>query len=206
MHKYKLAVFVSGSGSNLQAIIDAIEVDYIDNAEIALVVASKENIYALERAKQAKIPTVVYEKVNFSSLNDMFEHIIAELQKHEIDYIILAGYLLILSKNIVEKYKNKIINIHPSLIPKYCGDGFYGMRVHSAVIEAKEKQSGATVHFVDEGTDTGEIILQDYVEVYNNDTPEILAKRVLELEHKLLPRAIKKILIKRGVNEKKSID
>ena len=203
--KHKLAVFVSGGGTDLQCIIDSINSNYIDNAEIALVIGSKNGIYALERAKKEKISTKVFDKNDFKDLNEMFEKIIIELKKEEIEYIILAGYLLILCPNIIEKYRNRIINIHPSLIPKYCGDGFYGMKVHKAVIEAKEKESGATVHFVDEGTDTGKIILQESIQVSANDTPEILQRRVLELEHKLLPKAIKKIL-NGEKNEKESID
>lgn len=194
MLKYKIAVFVSGGGTDLQSIIDAINSGFINNAEIALVVGSKNGIYALERAEKAGIPYKVYQKSDYISLYEMFDKVIEELHQREIDYIILAGYLLILSKNIIEKYRNRIINIHPSLIPKYCGDGYYGMKVHKAVIEGKEKESGATVHFVDEGTDTGEIIMQENVPVFDNDTAESLAKRVLELEHTLLPKAIKKLL------------
>lgn len=197
MLKYKLAIFVSGSGSNLQSIIDAIDNKYIDNAEIALIIASKEGIYALDRAKKANIKSVVYNKNNYSRLDKMFDAMIMELVNAKIDYIVLAGYLSILSSNIIKKFPNQIINIHPSLIPKYCGDGFYGMRVHQAVIDNKENESGATVHYVNEGIDTGEIILQEKVPVHKEDTAEDLAKRVLELEHKLLPKAIKKILIRR---------
>jgi phosphoribosylglycinamide formyltransferase-1 len=200
-----IAVFVSGSGTNLQAIIDSIKLGQIKNARISLVVASKEGIYALERAKRENIPALIYKKANYPSLDKMFEEITIELEKRQIDLIVLAGYLLILTPNIVKRYRNRIINIHPSLIPKYSGDGFYGMKVHKAVIENKEEYSGATVHFVDEGTDTGEIILQERVKVYENDTPETLAERVLELEHKLYAKAINKI-INGDENEKKSID
>ena len=200
-----IAVFVSGSGTNLQAIIDSIKLGQIKNARISLVVASKEGIYALERAKRENIPALIYKKANYPSLDKMFEEITIELEKRQIDLIVLAGYLLILTPNIVKRYRNRIINIHPSLIPKYSGDGFYGMKVHKAVIENKEEYSGATVHFVDEGTDTGEIILQERVKVYENDTPETLAERVLELEHKLYDKAINKI-INGDENEKKSID
>lgn len=187
----KLAVFVSGSGSNLQSLIDAQNSGYIDNAKIKLVIASKPDIFALERAKKENIEALVFEKNKFENIDVMFLEIIKELKQRQIDYIVLAGYLTILPKIIITEYESKIINIHPSLIPAYCGDGFYGMRIHNAVIEAKEKRSGATVHFVDEGVDTGNIIMQEEVEVYENDTPETLQKRVLELEHKLLPKAIK---------------
>jgi phosphoribosylglycinamide formyltransferase-1 len=189
----------------LLAIIDSINLGHIKNARISLVVASKEGIYALERAKRENIPALIYKKANYPSLDKMFEEITIELEKRQIDLIVLAGYLLILTPNIVKRYRNRIINIHPSLIPKYSGDGFYGMKVHKAVIENKEEYSGATVHFVDEGTDTGEIILQERVKVYENDTPETLAERVLELEHKLYAKAINKI-INGDENEKKSID
>ncbi len=202
MLKYRLAVFVSGSGTDLQSIIDAVESEYIENAEISLVVGSKEGIFALERAKSANIPTTVYKKDDYNSLSDMFEAVICRLEHERIDYIVLAGYLLILTPNIVSKFRNRIINIHPSLIPNYCGDGFYGMRVHKAVIAAGEKFSGATVHFVDEGTDTGDIILQEKVPVLDNDTADTLAQRVLKLEHSLLPKAIKKLLTEKKMKKR----
>lgn len=188
-----IAVFVSGSGSNLQSIIDAVSVGEIV-ARIALVVGSKADIYALERAKKADIPTVVFDKKQFSSDNLMFDMLLLELKKHKIDLIVLAGYLSILPKKFVESYVKRIINIHPSLIPKYCGKDFYGMKVHQAVIEGKEKFSGATVHFVDEGTDTGEIILQEKVAVKSDDTPQSLQQRVLGVEHQLLPKAINTVI------------
>lgn len=188
-----IAVFVSGSGSNLQSIIDAVSVGEIV-ARIALVVGSKADIYALERAKKADIPTVVFDKKQFSSDNLMFDMLLLELKKHQIDLIVLAGYLSILPKKFVESYVKRIINIHPSLIPKYCGKDFYGMKVHQAVIESKEKFSGATVHFVDEGTDTGEIILQEKVAVKSDDTPQSLQQRVLGVEHQLLPKAINTVI------------
>lgn len=194
MLKYKLAVFVSGGGTDLQSIIDAADSGYIENAEISLVVGSKEGIFALERAKSANIPTTVYKKEDYNSLFDMFEAVIYHLKQEGIDYIVLAGYLVILTPNIISQFRNKIINIHPSLIPKYCGDGFYGMRVHQAVVDAGEEFSGATVHFVDEGTDTGGIIMQEKIALKEGDTAETLASRVLELEHNLLPKAIKKLL------------
>ncbi len=196
-----LAVFVSGSGSDLQSLIDAIEKKEL-NAKIALVVASKPDIYAIERAKLNNIPSVVFQKADFASAEFMYEILAGTLEFYNIDLIVLAGYLKILTKNFVNIYKNRIINIHPSLIPKYCGNGFYGMKVHEAVINSKEKASGATVHFVDEGTDTGKIILQETVPVFAEDTPQTLQKRVLELEHSLLPRAVK-IVINDIIKEKK---
>ena len=189
----KLAVFVSGSGSDLQSIIDSATSGQLP-AEIAVVVASKDGIFALERARKHGIPSVVYCKNDFNSAEEMYDALTDELVSRGIDFIVLAGYLTILTPNIVRAFERRIINIHPSLIPKYCGDGFYGMRVHEAVIKNGEKESGATVHFVDEGTDTGEIIMQESVPVLETDTAETLQKRVLTLEHSLLPRAIKKII------------
>ena len=186
-----LAVFVSGSGSNLQSLIDATNTGYIDNAQVKLVIASKCEIYAIERAKKANIEYLVFDKNNYDRLDNMFDEIITVLSEKNIDYIVLAGYLTILPQNIIKEYGGRIINIHPSLIPNFCGDGYYGMRVHRAVIEQKVKKTGATVHFVDEGVDTGEIILQEEIDVLENDTPESLQKRVLALEHTLLPKAIK---------------
>jgi len=195
----RLAVFVSGSGSNLQALIDAIQDGSIKNGVIKLVIASSPNAYALERAKQAGIDTLVFEKSTYPSLFDMFEEIIKVLQEKSIDYIVLAGYLTILTPNIIAAYRNKIINIHPSLIPSHCGNGFYGLKVHQAVIAAREKVTGATVHFVDEGTDTGAIIMQQQVQVMEDDTAERLQARVLLTEHQLLPKAINHIINRRKV-------
>ncbi len=189
----RLAVFVSGSGSDLQSLIDAVNNRELD-AEIALVVASKPNIYALERANKANIQSAVFNKSDFSSAEEMYEILAGTLEFYGIDFIVLAGYLSILTKNFVDLFKKRIINIHPSLIPKFCGNGFYGMKVHEAVIASGEKVSGATVHYVDEGTDTGEIILQETVPVYPNDTPQTLQKRVLEKEHSLLPRAVQMVI------------
>lgn len=188
----RLAIFVSGSGSDLQSIIDAVNEKRL-KAEIALVLGSKEGIFALERAKNAGIETVVFAKKNYVSAEAMYEEVIPFLKERKIDYIILAGYLTILTKNIVKAYEKRIINIHPSLIPAYCGDGFYGMKVHEAVIKNREKISGATVHYVDEGTDTGEIIAQVKVPVKEEDTPGDLAARVLEAEHILLPETLIKL-------------
>ena len=189
----KIAVFVSGSGTNLQNIIDAIEKKEI-NAKIALVVASKQGIFAIERAKNANIPVSIYDKGNYENLSLMYADLIDELKEKEVEYIVLAGYLTILTPNIINAYRQKIINIHPSLLPKFGGKGYYGLKVHKAVIEAKEEVSGATVHFVDEEIDTGDIIAQVKVPVYEYDTPEILQARVLKEEHKLYIKALKKVL------------
>lgn len=187
-----IAVFVSGGGTDMQSVIDA-ETSGKLNAKVALVIASKDGIFALERAKTYNIPYRVFSKKDYISLEAMYAEILEVLAEFKIDFIVLAGYLNILTPNIVEAYKKRIINIHPSLIPKYCGMGFYGMKVHEAVIENKEKISGATVHYVDEGADTGEIIAQKTVEVLDTDNAETLAKRVLEAEHKLLPETLIKL-------------
>lgn len=187
-----IAVFVSGGGSDLQSIIDAIGAGQL-NAKIALVVSSNPDAYAIERAKKFGIPCEVRRKADFYSPEEMFENIMGLLRGRSVEYIVLAGYLSILTPNIISAYKRKIINIHPSLIPKFCGDGMYGMRVHRAVIQSGEKVSGATVHFVDEGTDTGPIIAQEIVPVLPDDTPETLQARVLELEHRLLPQTLAKL-------------
>lgn len=189
----KLAVFVSGSGSDMQSVIDSIKSGAL-KAQIVLVIASREGIYAIERAKAENIPYAVYNKKEYADISVMYERIIQELKAVQTEYILLAGYLNILTKNIVDAYPKRIINIHPSLIPKYCGMGYYGMKVHEAVIMNREKISGATVHFVDEGADTGEIIAQETVPVYPTDTPETLRERVLELEHRLLPKTLIKLL------------
>lgn len=190
--KKRIAVFASGGGTDLQSVIDAVRQGEIE-AEIAVVIGSKAGIYALERARLAGIETAVFDKRDFEDLDAMYEALIVFLQKRGVDLIVLAGYLTILTPNIVRAFERKIINIHPSLIPKYCGIGFYGMRVHEAVIAGGETESGCTVHYVDEGADTGAIIAQTKVPVYPDDTPETLQKRVLEAEHRLLPQTVKRI-------------
>lgn len=186
-----IAVMVSGGGTDLQSVIDNIENGYIDNARIVLVISSKSDAYALERAKKHGINSIYIGKGNYEDQGKRTEAVIKALRAVKADLVVLAGYMSVLDSTIIEAFRNKIINIHPSLIPKYCGKGFYGSRVHEAVIAGKEKESGATVHFVDEGVDTGEIILQESVPVLSDDTPETLASRVLELEHRLLPEAVK---------------
>ena len=188
----KLCVFASGSGTDFQSVIDGVNNGKIDG-KIVLLVASRPDIYAIERAKQNGIETVVYRKRDYENAEKMYDVIIPVLKEKGVDLIILAGYLIVLTPNIVTAFRNKIINIHPSLIPKYCGDGYYGMRVHEAVIAAGETESGATVHFVDEGTDTGKIIEQRKVKVFPNDTPETLQKRVLDVEHELLPDVVARL-------------
>ena len=180
--KTKVAVLVTGGGTNLQAIIDKVQSGELPQVELVKVISSKEGAFALERAAKAGIPTAV-AKEQADVLN--------ELKACGTELIVLAGYMKVLSEEIIKEYRNRIINIHPSLIPKYCGKGFYGIRVHNAVIAGGETESGATVHYVDEGVDTGEIILQRKVPVEPGDTPEELAARVLKVEHVILAEGLK---------------
>ncbi len=184
-----IAVFASGGGSDFQSVVDGVESGLIDG-RVVLLVASKEGIGALERAKKHGIDCAVFDKKKFASVDEMFSAIGDELERRKTDLVVLAGYLSILTPSFVGRFEKKIINIHPSLIPKYCGDGFYGMRVHRAVVANGETESGCTVHYVDEGTDTGEIIAQARVAVEKGDTPEDVAAKVLEKEHELLPRVV----------------
>ena len=193
-NKKRIAVLVSGGGSNLQSIIDNIEQGNL-NCEISYVIADRE-CYGLERAEKHGIKNVLLDrKVLKEKLSDEISSVL-ENDDEKTDYIVLAGYLSILSPEFIKKWSRKIINIHPSLLPKFGGKGMYGMNVHRAVIEAKETESGCTIHFVDTGVDTGEIILQIKVPVLTDDTPEVLQKRVLEKEHVLLIEGIKKLLEK----------
>lgn len=185
----KIAVFVSGGGSNLQSLINACKKGEI-NGKITAVISSKQSAYALKRAEKAGLPCYVFQKDKYPAIEDMFTEITSLLTELNIDLIVLAGYMSILAPNIISKFANKIINIHPSLIPSFCGKGFYGLKVHEAVLSYGCKITGATVHFVDEGTDTGAIILQKAVPVKDGDTAEQLQKRVLKTEHKLLPFAV----------------
>ena len=185
--KINVAVLVSGGGTNLQALIDKAQTGEIPGAQIVRVIASREDAFALERAAKAGIKGTVAKSQ---------QEVLAELDDAEADIVVLAGYMKVLSAEIIERYRNRIINIHPSLIPKYCGKGFYGMRVHTAVIEGGEKESGATVHYVDEGVDTGEIILQEKVPVMEDDTPQDLAARVLNVEHRILAEGLNKAIDK----------
>lgn len=187
----KLAVLVSGGGTNLQAIIDKIADKTITNAKIEVVISNKKDAYALERAKQHGITDCYLSPKDFATRPEFDQALLECLQKYQIDLVVLAGYLVIVPKNVVEAYENRIINIHPSLIPSFCGDGFYGLKVHEAVLARGNKVTGATVHFVDDGTDTGPIITQKAVYVQEGDTPEILQKRVMEeAEWNILPQAI----------------
>lgn len=187
--KKRLVVMASGSGSDMQSIIDAISEGKI-NGEIVLLICNKKDAYALERARQAGILACVVARADYDSVEEYFDANLAAIDEQTPDGIILAGYLSILSEKITSKYKNRIINIHPALIPSFCGKGYYGRRVHQAVIEYGAKISGATIHFVDEQADHGPIIMQETVPVLWDDTADTLAARVLELEHDMLPRAV----------------
>ena len=190
MLKTKVAVLVSGGGTNLQALLDAEKAGVIKSGEIVAVIASNESAYALERAKNAGVPAVAVPKKSCASQAEYEEKISAVLAQYGVELIVLAGFLSILSADFVAKWPKRIINIHPSLIPSFCGEGYYGLRVHEAALQKGVKVTGATVHFVNEVPDGGEIILQKSVPVYKNDTPELLQRRVMErAEWKLLPRA-----------------
>jgi len=186
------AVFVSGGGTNLQAIIDSIKSGYLENIQLSLIVSSKAGVYALKRAEKENIPMAVVSYKDFDSQREYDMELIRILKEKQVDLVVLAGFLSFLGPDFVNEYKNKIINIHPSLIPSFCGTGMYGIKPHAAAIEKGVKVTGATVHFVDDKYDTGPIILQQTVEVKDDDTPEILQKRVMELaEQKILPKALK---------------
>lgn len=190
----RIVVLVSGGGTNLQAIMDAIESGTIQNAGIEAVISNKKDAYALTRAKEHGIGAKCVSPKDFSDRGEFNEALIAAIGEYEPDLIVLAGYLVILPPDLIKKYAGRIINIHPSLIPSFCGAGYYGLKVHEAVLKRGCKVTGATVHFVDEGTDTGPIIFQQAVEVKKGDTPEILQRRVMEeAEWKILPRAIDRI-------------
>lgn len=186
LNKIKIAVFVSGGGTNLQALIDA-QSDIIKSGEIALVVSNKPDVYALKRAENAGIKSAVVVKKGRTQ-EDFETELLKVLEEYKIEMIVLAGFLSILSVNFVKNYPDRIINIHPSLIPSFCGDGFYGLKVHEAALNYGVKVTGATVHYVNEITDGGKIIMQKAVDIQDGDTPEILQKRVMEeAEWKLLP-------------------
>lgn len=203
----KIAVLVSGGGTNLQAIIDKIAEGVITNTEIAVVISNNKNAYALERAKQAGIEAVCVSPKDYENREQFNQEFLKTLDSYQVDLVVLAGFLVVIPPAMIQKYENRIINIHPSLIPSFCGTGYYGLKVHEGALARGVKVTGATVHFVDEGTDTGPIILQKAVEVQNGDTPEILQRRVMEqAEWEILPRSIH--LIANGkvtVKDKKAV-
>ncbi len=186
-----IGVLVSGGGTNLQALIDAEKRGEIKNGKISLVIASRSDAYALERAKNNDIKTEVLLRKSFESTDAYSDALLEILEKNNIDLVVLAGFMTIISSKVPSVYKNKIINIHPALIPSFCGKGFYGLHVHEAALERGVKLSGATVHFVNEVCDGGPIIIQKAVEVKDDDTPETLQKRIMtEAEWKILPKAV----------------
>ncbi len=193
----KIAVLVSGGGTNLAALIGAQQRGELPSGKLSLVVSNKADAYALTRAQEAGIPTAVIEKKKFADKAAFEAAIVAELEKHEIDLIVLAGFMCILSEEFTRRFDKRILNVHPSLIPSFCGEGFYGLKVHEAALDYGVKVTGATVHFVNEIPDGGEIILQKAVEILEGDTPEVLQRRVMEqAEWKILPKATELVAAK----------
>lgn len=187
----KLAVLVSGGGTNLQAIMDAIDAGKITNAKIEVVISNNKNAYALERAAKKGIDHLCISPKDYESREEFNRVFLEKLDSYQVDLVVLAGFLVVIPADMIKKYRNRIINIHPSLIPSFCGTGYYGLKVHEGVLARGVKVTGATVHFVDEGTDTGPIILQKAVSVEQGDTPEILQRRVMEqAEWQIMPQAI----------------
>ena len=190
----KFGVLVSGGGTNLQAIMDAMDAGKITNATLEVVISNKKDAYALERAKNKGIEAVAVSPKDYETKDEFNKALLETIDSYNLDLIVLAGFLVVLPAELVQKYENKIINIHPSLIPSFCGDGFYGLKVHEKALERGVKITGATVHFVDEGTDTGPIIQQKAVEVKPDDTPETLQRRVMEeAEWQILPEVINEL-------------
>ena len=192
--KANLAVFVSGSGSNLAALIDAVNNDAINNGQIALVVSNKEDAYALKRAENAGISTFIIKRRDFTSDEDFDRHLVKKLREFKIDVVLLAGYLRIVTAPLLEAYKERILNIHPSLLPDFGGKGLYGMKVHEEVIRAGVPVSGCTVHIVNKNIDRGPVIAQSPVSVLPDDTPQSLAAKVLKEEHKLYPVTVQQFI------------
>ena len=191
----KIAVLVSGGGTNLQAIIDAVREGKITDTEICLVLSNNKNAYALERAEKAGIPALSISPKEYDSRDKFNDAMLEAVRSSGAELVVLAGFLCVIPPKMVEAYPNRIINIHPSLIPSFCGTGYYGLKVHEAALERGDRVSGATVHFVDAGTDTGPIILQKAVEVMDGDTPKDLQLRIMEqAEWKILPEAIQLIV------------
>lgn len=194
----RISVLVSGNGSNLQALIDAIESGEIENAKIVQVISSNASAYAIERAENHDIPVNIITKHDYADIRDRMDAILEMLNCEATDLVVLAGYMSILPKKVIDAYEERIINVHPALLPKYGGKECYGIKVHEKVIAAGETESGATVHYVDEGIDTGRIIIQGIVPVKASDTPEILKERVLVKEHQILPEAVRMVMREKG--------
>ena len=204
--KARIAVFVSGGGTNLQAILDAQHNGIINSGNVILVISNKEGAYALERAENAGVPSMVFSKKKLGGQEAFERAVIAALEENKIDLIVLAGFLSILSEDFTRRYDHRIINIHPSLIPSFCGEGYYGLRVHEAALNRGVKVTGATVHFVNEIPDGGEIILQKAIKINKNDTPETLQKRVMrQAEWIILPHAVE-MISKQILNSKNTSD
>lgn len=209
-----IAVLVSGGGTNLQALIDGTEKNLI-NGKVSVVISNRKNAYGLERAKLHNIESIYIRGDNIS-VEEFDEKLIKELKSRNIDLVVLAGFLKILGRDFIKTFENKIINIHPSLIPSFCGDGFFGIKVHEKALEYGVKISGATTHFVSEIPDEGPIIMQKSLEVFDEDTPESLQRRVLNIEHEILVESIREFcndnlkvigrIVKRGNDEKESTD
>ncbi|MDF2536993.1 MAG: phosphoribosylglycinamide formyltransferase [Herbinix sp.] len=190
----KLAVLVSGGGTNLQALLDQMEQNKLPSVKIEVVISNNKNAYALERARKYQVDAAAISKKDYATIEEFNVALLKLIDRYHVDLIVLAGCLMIIPECVIKNYRNRIINIHPSLIPSFCGMGYYGLKVHEAVLERGVKVTGATVHFVDEGTDTGPIILQKPVMVHEDDTAEILQRRVMEeAEWLLLPEAVRLI-------------
>jgi len=198
-----IAVLVSGGGTNLQALLDAQEAGKIPHGKIVLVLASNEKAYALERAKRHSVATAVVRRKDYGSQDEFDQALVQTLRDHHIELVVLAGYLSILGGHVIDCYRDRIINIHPSLIPSFCGKGFYGLRVHEAALARGVRVTGATVHFVNEIPDGGKIILQKAIAIEDGDTPEVLQRRVMEqAEWILLPRAAE--IVAKKLDEEKA--
>ncbi|MBW4847529.1 MAG: phosphoribosylglycinamide formyltransferase [Lachnospiraceae bacterium] len=196
----KIGILVSGGGTNLQAVLDAIDCRTITNAEVKVVISNNRNAYALERARNHGIEAFCISPADFKEREEFYEALLSKIDQYCLDLIVLAGYLVAIPAAMIKKYRNRIINVHPSLIPSFCGKGYYGLKVHEAALARGVKVTGATVHYVDEGMDTGPILLQKAVEVREGDTPEALQRRVMEeAEWQILPQAIQ--LIANGQEE-----
>jgi phosphoribosylglycinamide formyltransferase-1 len=196
----KIGILVSGGGTNLQAVLDAIDCGTITNAEIKVVISNNRNAYALERARNHGIEAFCISPADFKEREAFYEALLSKIDQYSLDLIVLAGYLVAIPAAMIQKYRNRIINVHPSLIPSFCGKGYYGLKVHEAALARGVKVTGATVHYVDEGMDTGPILLQKAVEVREGDSPEALQRRVMEeAEWQILPQAIQ--LIANGQEE-----
>lgn len=195
----RISVLVSGNGSNLQVLMDAIDNGVIPNAKIVQVISSNASAYAVERAQNREIPVNIITKHDYADIRDRMDAILEMLKLESTDLVVLAGYMSILPKKVIDEYENRIINIHPALLPKHGGKECYGLKVHQMVIDAGETETGATIHYVDEGIDTGKIIIQGVVPVKASDTPELLRERVLVKEHELLPKAVNMVIEEQGL-------